>query len=117
MIHKLFLISIILVTCTNCQIHRAVNQNVYHLKYDVKVEHVKQTNYSTVINTPCCDKPVEYQSKLTVWFSSILGALLVGLSGVLPLAILPRLADQHDKLSLFKVHFHFLNFYIDFIFQ
>ena len=108
MIHKLFLISIILVTCTNCQIHRAVNQNVYHLKYEVEQ---KQTNYSTD------DKPVEYQSKFTVWFSSILGALLVGLSGVLPLAILPRLADQHDKLSLFKVHFHFLNFYIDFIFQ
>lgn len=108
----LALIQVVLISCLSCQIHRAVNQNDYHLKYEQTFKRVKakeadpasrsDTNWTATVSHreySGDELNVEIKSKLTIWISSVLGALLVGLSGILPITILPHLADQHDKLG------------------
>jgi hypothetical protein len=69
-----------------CQIYRAKSASSYYVKYDVN-----QTDGQNVV-------PIQQTSYLT-WVLSILGVVLVGLSGVLPVAILPHLATNHNELG------------------
>jgi hypothetical protein len=76
-----------------CQLHRAKSTNTYYVKYESN-------------NTDLDDTIVPaQQTPYTTWVLSILGVTLVGLSGVLPLAVLPHLANNHNELSKLQLFF------------
>ena len=84
---------------TNAQIHRANNPSSYHLKYDV--------NYTKQIQSSEQDENVELSTanQYLTWLFALFGITLVGLSGILPVLVLPRLADRHEDLGLKKNYF------------
>ena len=72
---KILLLTLTLQTINSQHIHRTVNNTKHNNQFHAK------------------------HSELTVWTTSMLSALLVGLCGVVPVILLPRLADNHEKLS------------------
>jgi hypothetical protein len=78
---------------TNAQIHRAKSPSSYYLKYDVNYTKANSQKQQDLIN----EDPIRHQ--YLTWMFSIMGILLVGLSGILPVAILPRLANNNDDLG------------------
>lgn len=95
----------------NAQIHRAQNPNSYYLKYDTNLtkthqQQQQQHNQSNDIN--------DSRNFYLTWLFSVIGISLVGLSGILPVAILPRLAHDHDDLGIDFFQFKFLVYHITF---
>ena len=86
----------------NCQIHRAASQTSgqnnkvdlnQNLQLNYKIDFEQNSTYKID------DKLYVKNSRTLTWVMSVIGALLVGLSGILPVAVLPHLADNHQKLS------------------
>ena len=89
------------------QIHRASNKHDYQIKYDSNftsnyllkqfnfVDNANQTNGSFVSRFFGIK-----EEKLLVWASTVLGTFFVGICGVVPVLILPQLADDHTKLGI-----------------
>ncbi len=82
-----FLILLIIHICA-CQIHRAVNTNDF--KSDSLILNSNKTLPRLADNK---------NSKTTVCLFSIIGSFLVGLTGILPVFILPQLVNDHEKLT------------------
>ncbi len=93
------------------QIHRAASSANYHAKYDaakaannfdskssIEISNMTKSSliitdiFSSVILLASENNRFDYSSEVAVWLASITSALLVGLSGVVPVLILPRLA-------------------------
>lgn len=83
----LFLILLIIHICS-CQIHRAVNTN------DFKSDSLIILNSNKTL-----PRLADKNSKTTVCLFSIIGSFLVGLTGILPVFILPQLVNDHEKLT------------------
>lgn len=109
------------INTTNCQIHRATNQLNYQIKYDSnftlqylfkKLEYANNLNQDAIgnqlINTTYnyfCNlfsmkaRDVAFIiQNLNVWITSVIGTFFLGICGVVPVIILPHLADDHAKL-------------------
>lgn len=93
----------------NSQIHRAINPNNYHIKYDLdfSLKNFFNINDNNSSKTDSEDNLPEknHHHSVSVWFSSAIATFFVGMCGVVPVVILPQLADDHHKLvrsSLFK---------------
>jgi len=110
-----FLILFIQISVSWSQIHRAVSPNEYHAKYTVNVTKPLLANVNQTVSPESLkddrisqNNLIELsnsQTQFQVWIFSVLGALLVGLSGVVPVLIVPRLIYDHEKLirsTLFK---------------
>jgi hypothetical protein len=103
----------LLASTANSQIHRASSQNNYRLKYDANftmhyfqrkvanlAELVAHQNESKIIDHFSFNTLYfNYNSDAFVWASVVLGTFMVGMCGVLPVFLLPRLIDGHQKLS------------------
>lgn len=87
------------------QIHRASNKHDYQMKYDSNYTanfFLKQLNLEQ--NAKLSN---EYMSKtfglddqkFLVWVSTVIGTLFVGICGIIPVIVLPQLADDHHKLG------------------
>ena len=89
--------SIFLFNLTSAQIHRASNPSSYHLKYDSNyTKHIQSTDERVRLD----DKQLFVNYKYLTWMFSLFGIMLVGLSGILPVLVLPRLANRHEDLSI-----------------
>lgn len=89
-----------------CQIHRASNKHDYQIKYDSNFTAnylMKQLNL--VENSSSSDTFKFFgikDEKLLVWAFTVIGTFFVGVCGIVPVLILPQLADDHAKLSKFS---------------
>lgn len=98
------------------QIHRATNQNNYLIKYNSNFTlqyYLKRLNeqYSTeklkfsLFDLKLFENFKQYEQKITVFLTSVIGTFFVGICGIVPVVILPQLAEDHNKLiksTLFK---------------
>jgi hypothetical protein len=105
-VSKIAIFILMLVNLCNfstAQIHRATNQGNYHIKYDNNFTLQYYLNKLIVYSD---DLQNEYEINgnlwqkdvLIVWASSIIGTFFVSICGVLPVVILPKLADDDQKL-------------------
>ena len=102
-----FVLLILIIICNNSihgQIHRATNQGNYHIKYDNNFTLQYYLNKLIIYSD---DLQNDYQvnsnlwqkNVLIVWAASIIGTFFVSICGVLPVVILPALADGDQKLG------------------
>lgn len=85
---------------SQAQIHRATSPTSYQIRYNSnfsfqyflkKIDH-RFSNYpENVLN-----------QELIIWITSVIGTFFVGICGVLPVLMLPNLADNHHKLGMKK---------------
>ncbi|CAF0722386.1 unnamed protein product [Brachionus calyciflorus] len=97
----------LLLSYSNAQIHRATNTHNYQIKYNSNFTlqyYLKRLNsFETLDN---CFYPAYLtdianflnNEKLIIWVTSVIGTFFVGICGILPVIILPNLADDHQKL-------------------
>jgi len=104
-------------TQVNGQIHRATNQNSYQIKYEQnfnlsnlieQFKNIKFFNFNSIniLNKANSSVSIEYAIPEKIgsfqsgshfnWFASIIGTFLVGVSGIIPAFVLPRL-DHNQK--------------------
>ena len=95
---------LILIAPIDAQIHRASNKQDYQIKYESNftanyllkkfnfADNANQTNGSRFLGIK--------EEKLLVWASTVLGTFFVGICGIVPVIILPQLADDHTKLGI-----------------
>jgi hypothetical protein len=87
----------------NGQIHRATNQGNYHIKYDNNFTLQHYLN-RLILYSGSLHNEYEMSSNLwekdvlIVWAASIIGTFFVSICGVLPVIILPRLADGDKNI-------------------
>ena len=123
---------------SNGQIHRATNQNSYQIKYEQNLnlsnlfeqfKNIKFFNFNTNIensNKPNNSPPIDQESLNKIddvrcvshcdyvnWIASIVGTFLVGVSGIIPAFVLPRL--DHTQTHLRKLTFT-LNIHTQFMY-
>ncbi|RNA18805.1 zinc transporter ZIP13 isoform X2 [Brachionus plicatilis] len=87
---------------SQAQIHRATSPYNYQIRYNSnftfqyflkKIGAYENKEYSD--NQPIFNF---YSKQLIVWVTSIIGTFFVGICGILPVVVLPSMADDHQKL-------------------
>lgn len=120
---KLLLLSTLLLflfQVNNGQIHRATNQNSYQIKYDQnfnlsnlieQFKNIKFFNYNTVNVVNKTNNSVSIEQAILNkfhcdyfnWIASIVGTFLVGVSGIIPAFVLPRLDHNQKQLRKYTI--------------
>jgi len=95
---SLSLLIFILSKICSCQIHRAVNSNDYNLRLSSS-DINNFNNNDTFVDHTSRSISSSSSSKISVLLFSIIGSFLVGLTGLLPVFILPKLVTDHEKLT------------------
>ena len=85
--HLLLIVAILLFKASDAQIHRSNSQT--SLKYDSNFTIQKLINNDELLST----------NNYLTWIFSIVSICLVALTGVFPVLVLPRLADNHEELG------------------
>lgn len=90
---------------SNAQIHRATNQLSYQIRYNANFtlqHYLKKLNTLDCTRTNFLNDYFSFTNNetLLVWITSIIGTFFVGICGILPVIILPHLADDHQKLGI-----------------
>lgn len=104
-------------TVSQSQIHRATNSYNYQIRYNSNFTYnyllKKISNYEFIENS---DSPIIcafYNKELIVWLTSVIGTFFIGICGILPVVLLPSMADDHQKLSKYKINFQYkVNFFL-----
>ena len=107
-VHLIVAFSVIwLVGVANAQIHRAISQSSYQIKYDTNYTQQLELKNQQLNALKQSANERDFASNGLFQYvrielvASILGSIVVGLSGIFPVAILPRLADDHHTLRMF----------------
>lgn len=89
------------------QIHRAASKQDYQIKYDsnytahylLKQLNLESNNSRLETAQTILTRLFGFkEEKLLVWASTVIGTFFVGICGIVPVLILPQLADDHNKL-------------------
>lgn len=100
-----------LASVISAQIHRATSKQDYQMKYSsnyttnylLKQLNLENNSKLEAGHTILARLFGLKEDKLYVWVSTVLGTFFVGVCGIVPVLILPQLADDHTKLGIFRI--------------